>query len=928
MRPTLDIHRAILPEKFPENVLSLEGIKTAKMLSRQLRSSFDPHLPEITKLNVLLASDADLKEEGLGSAETSFARLLHAWVCAILEKNWGDDAKPKKFLFWNRKKDKEDAKRNDLLLKALRKRFCVPYELLDHHDRARFAYDARDYLRIQGLIIPEMRRFMEKRDYRILFTGRYTFAIKKGKGITDATLLHLDISAEVFDLDKDGLFSRKNKHEDLKLIAIGPYAFYCMDELSQLGIPPTVQEIGECAFSQCYGLQRLYTRQGIKSPPVLRAKAFNDCESLYDIRTVRPDLYPKLSRLNLDGTGLHQLWSFCRNRFIKGSQKGNKPNVEKNHFERFGAWRCFRLIQSQKQKSQKQEFPQPFFWAKFVRTDQRTPEEYGMRRIAPSSQLGMYWETRNRHVFAPSQTTTDFDKIEDYAFSEKNLRCYFLQKIDFVKAPQLRRIGVGAFGGCRNLEHVDLSGTSITRLEAFTFFNCEKLEDVRLPISCSFIAPSAFGNCPALRKITYGESQDCPTPLMEVPTGNPVSLWSGGYRILLRYFNNPKKNESTNSEENEITRLLEKYPCVCIGDYAFEHYVPKASETIQIPEGVTHIRRGAFQCTPKEDAPTTTKLPRIELPATLHSIGAEAFAGQHVHFYVNEKNPYFEVLFDDPVNKSTPATDTDTKAGTFNDPVLANKHAPVLVTKGPGNRTLIAASGWGMKENDTKNFDISGICNILAGACSYSAISQVTNVAELRTIGQNAFRECKKLERLPFEEASKLRHIGRNAFKNCEGLKQELDLPRDVEFLGDFAFSGCKQLSTVTANRNLRWLGDGCFYGCESLNIVNLSSANRLTIIPRGAFSECSQLEKIELPNSIKRIEKDAFRCKPRDKVPSDDKSIGPIIFLPASLRVIEGEAFAGRRSWSFVVDEKNPIYSTCYPLPQGNADPDPFKHR
>ena len=296
--------------------------------------------------------------------------------------------------------------------------------------------------------------------------------------------------------------------------------------------------------------------------------------------------------------------------------------------------------------------------------------------------------------------------------------------------------------------------------------------------------------------------------------------------------------------------------------------------------------------------------------------------------------------------------------------------------------------------------DISNIVNIFEGACFYSNVTKVINPESLRNIGQNAFRECKELETFPFGNAKDLQEIARGAFANCEALTSELVLPLSMERLGDIAFRGCKKLPSISiqtdpeANPRIRQLGKGCFHGCTNgalpekapplqlgkgcfhgctnLKTVNLSCANRLTIIPKGAFSECSQLEKIVLPksierledaafkdcrtlgqidlscatglvsisksafsgcsqlkevvfpNSIKRIEKDAFRCKPRDKVPSDDKSIGPIIFLPASLRIIEGEAFAGRRSWSFVVDEKNPIYSTCYPLPQGNADPDP----
>lgn len=320
MRPLLSLYAPTLPKGFPNHLLLPENVAHAEALGKKLRDCRDPNLPPISALNVLLAI-AGLGEEGLGAPEASFARLLHAWVCHIL-------AHPQS------PSEGEDA----CLLHALRARLCVPYELLDHYDRARFAYDARDYIRIQGLLHPNLRRLLEDRTHRILFTGLYTFSLPK-ENPTDAILLHLDSAA----ID----FTVKVKPYGLNLAAIGPYAFFCMDDLAELCIPATVREIDEHAFSQCYDLQRIVLPenegeskgQGI----TLHARAFEDCESLLEVPALN---LPKVPALNKEET------------------KGETVK------DLLGKWNCPRLFDHPPSDNpDAQTFPNPFFWLNWLNAE-------------------------------------------------------------------------------------------------------------------------------------------------------------------------------------------------------------------------------------------------------------------------------------------------------------------------------------------------------------------------------------------------------------------------------------------------------------------------------------------------------------------------------------------------------------------------------
>lgn len=100
-------------------------------------------------------------------------------------------------------------------------------------------------------------------------------------------------------------------------------------------------------------------------------------------------------------------------------------------------------------------------------------------------------------------------------------------------------------------------------------------------------------------------------------------------------------------------------------------------------------------------------------------------------------------------------------------------------------------------------------------------------------------------------------YIGPNAFEGCS--LTSVTLPDNVEGIGEYAFSGCSNLTSVTFGNNTLWdIGSYAFSGCSNLTSVNLGNIV-VYEIGTSAFSGCSSLTSINIPNSVQYIGDQAF---------------------------------------------------------------------
>lgn len=94
--------------------------------------------------------------------------------------------------------------------------------------------------------------------------------------------------------------------------------------------------------------------------------------------------------------------------------------------------------------------------------------------------------------------------------------------------------------------------------------------------------------------------------------------------------------------------------------------------------------------------------------------------------------------------------------------------------------------------------------------------------------------------------------IQKNAFKNCSALKGSISLAGNISYVADNAFSGCKNITSVTIGKNLTTIGSKCFYNCKKLKLVNLKSAKKLKRVGSGAFKQNASKRQFRIPSGTK----------------------------------------------------------------------------
>lgn len=79
-----------------------------------------------------------------------------------------------------------------------------------------------------------------------------------------------------------------------------------------------------------------------------------------------------------------------------------------------------------------------------------------------------------------------------------------------------------------------------------------------------------------------------------------------------------------------------------------------------------------------------------------------------------------------------------------------------------------------------------------------------------------------------------------------------------VTSIDDAAFSRCTSLTSIEIPNSVTSIGGGAFYGCSSLTSINIPDS--FTTINDNAFSDCSSLTSINIPNSVTSIGNYTFR--------------------------------------------------------------------
>ena len=439
-------------------------------------------------------------------------------------------------------------------------------------------------------------------------------------------------------------------------------------------------------------------------------------------------------------------------------------------------------------------------------------------------------------------------------------------------------VGAGAFFECGSLTSVTIP-SSVISIGDLAFYNCGGLISVSIPSSVISIGDGAFFGCDSLTSV-----------------GIPGSVESIGG---LPFLNCCSLEQIIVSEANTVYCSVNN----CLIEKASRTLVAGCKTSIIPSDGsVTSIGGGAFY--------NCIGLTSVTIPSSVIEIEKGAFSGC------------------DNLERMAVSPDNGVYCSINN--CIIEKFVKTLVA---GCKTSIIPSDGSVTSIEEYAFYNCG------------NLTSVTIPSSVTSIGWNAFSGCDNLDQMVVSPDNEVYCsvnnciIEKSSKTLVAGCKTSI-IPSDgsVTTIGDYAFWGCSNLTSVTIPDSVTRVGNAAFYGCnESLytkvggivyvdnwavdvvnkTIIFIYVGNKTIIsadiksgtrgIADSAFFDCDSLTSVTIPSSVVSIGDCAFDgCKSLTSVaiPGSVTSIGDCAFdgcksltsvvIPESITSIGYGAFSG----------------------------------
>ena len=114
-----------------------------------------------------------------------------------------------------------------------------------------------------------------------------------------------------------------------------------------------------------------------------------------------------------------------------------------------------------------------------------------------------------------------------------------------------------------------------------------------------------------------------------------------------------------------------------------------------------------------------------------------------------------------------------------------------------------------------------------------------------------------QIKSIQTDSRSQYTTIGDYAFAGCQNLTS-VDLPNTVTKISGYAFDNCTGLTSVTIPNSVTSIGNYAFYDCSGLTALTIGEG--VTSIGDWAFYRCTGLTSVTIPNSVTSIGEKAFQ--------------------------------------------------------------------
>ena len=485
------------------------------------------------------------------------------------------------------------------------------------------------------------------------------------------------------------------------------------------------------------------------------------------------------------------------------------------------------------------------------------------------------------------------------------------------------RIGDNAFAGCTGLTNITIPD-GVTSMGRNAFYGCTSLTSITIPDSVTSISDDAFYNT-----AYYNNDNNWADGVLYI--GNHLikakkDVVNGDYTIrqgtkcMARFAFSGCTGLTSITIPNSVTsidvatffgceNLKDVYYTGDLGDWCkveFDGYYsnPMLYATnlyingkllegeITIPDDITSIGDYTFH--------GCTSLTSITIPDSVTSIGDSAFSGcENLKdvYYTGDLSAWCKIKFGYDSNPMCYATN-------------------------------LYINGKLLEGEITIPDDITSIGDYTFHGCT--SLTSITIPDSVTSIGALTFSGCTGLTGIVIPNS--VTSIGGGAFSDCTGLTS-ITIPDSVTNIGDYAFDGCTNLTSITIPNSVTSIGGSAFLNTAYYNNDNnwadgvLYIGNHLinakkdivngnyTIrqgtkcIASYAFSNCTGLTNVTIPDSVTSINYNAFRnCKIKELVIADGsktvtstmvicKDTLEKVVIPDSVTSIGNSAFSGCRN-------------------------------